>query len=176
MLRYWYVVKENNNTGGSAMLRVLVLICMTIGLTVPVMAEPPAAQCNSGKLQLPNLDSVKLPDGDQVVAAIETEHGKLEARVKVKEGDVSDLTYSIRGKLLAETPESKVPKAVRACWNNKRAAAGPTWSASIMDLIISPAEAKLRCIARVVGSGCDDTICCARACCGNKCATWCSAI
>lgn len=34
---------------------------------------------------------------------LETEHGKLEARVNVKGGVVSDPIYYIRGKLLTET-------------------------------------------------------------------------
>ena len=160
------------------MLRLIALICFTLGLTFQAAAQSlaalaPTVQCSSAGVQLANLDALKLTEGEQVVAMLETEHGKLEARVNVKGGVVSDPIYYIRGKLLAETPESKVTAAVRACLNPKKTASvGESWYAGALDWLVPSAEAKA-CRARVLGSGCDGTICCAKAQCGRAIAIWC---
>jgi hypothetical protein len=134
--------------------------------------------CSAAQLVLPDLNALKLKDGESVVGMVETEAGKLEARVTVKDDSVSDADYYLRGKKLAETPESKIPKSMRACLNkSKRSSASESWFARVRDLLVPSAEAAKRCIAHVVGRpGCDDTICCARACCGRACATWCAYI
>lgn len=108
---------------------------------------------------------------------VETEVGKLEARVTVKGDSISDADYYLNDKKLTEMPSSKIPKSVRACLNKSRRAAADSWFAGVRDLVVPSAEAAKRCIAHVVGHpGCDESICCAKACCGNACAVWCAYI
>ena len=164
------------------MLRLFALICITLAMTLQqASAQSPharsAAHCSAAQLTLPNLNALKLTDGEHVVGMLQTELGKLEARVNVKGGEVSDPDYYLRGKHLKEAPNAKVPRSIRACLNSKGASTGgSSWFAKALNLVASPAEAAKRCIARVVGSGCDDTICCAKACCGRACAVWCAYI
>jgi hypothetical protein len=164
------------------MLRFIALACAIFVVTsqhAAAQTKPRtgAVTCSAAQLVLPDLNVLKLKDGEHVVGMLETEAGKLEARVSVKGGSVSDPDYYLSGKKLTETPDSKIPKPVRACLTkSQRSSASESWFATVPNLIVPPAEAAKRCIARVVGSGCDDTICCARACCGRACETWCAYI
>jgi hypothetical protein len=168
------------------MWRLIALICLVLGLSFQQASaqskSAKGAQCSSAGMTLPNLNALKLPDGEHVVGMIETEVGKLEARVKVKGGEVSDPDYYLRGMRLTETPNSNIPKSIRACLNRKSSAAGASWFANALDWIVPPAEAAKRCIAVIVtGSGhCRDDykpgegICCATARCGSSYATMCA--
>jgi hypothetical protein len=54
--------------------------------------------CSVAQLVLPDLNALKLKDGESVVGMVGTEAGKLEARVTVKGDSVSDADYYLRGK------------------------------------------------------------------------------
>jgi hypothetical protein len=165
------------------MFRLIATTCFIFALTfqyASAQSKPGAgaAKCSAAQMTLPDLNALKLNEGQHVVGMLETEVGKLEARVSAKGGDVSDPDYYLRDKLLKETPDSKIPKSVRACLHSRKlSSVGASWFANAFDWIVPSAEAAKRCIARVVGRpGCDDTICCATACCGRACATWCEYI
>ncbi|HUL23716.1 MAG TPA: hypothetical protein VLZ10_19835 [Thermodesulfobacteriota bacterium] len=158
----------------TAVLGILALVCVTLAL-----AGPAAAQCKQYKLELPDLDTLNLKDGEHVVGAVETLRGKLEARVTVKDKVVSDPILFIGGTRMTEVPESQIPKSVLGCM--KAELPSGIWLANaadyILDWITPPAYAKA-CKRWVIRSGCDDKICCAVACCASSgaCATWCQKI
>lgn len=162
------------------MLQLIVSICFVLGLTFQAAAQSSTVQalgvqCSTGQLKLADLNALKLPEGEQVIGMLETEYGKLEARVDVNGGIVADPKYYIRGKLLTVSPESKIPKPLRACVApGKRSSAGGTGSASLLNWIVRSAEAmdKRRCI--VIASGCFGGVCCAYGCCSGSCATACA--
>jgi hypothetical protein len=167
------------------MLRFIALISFLLAMTFQQASAQSApskgAQCSSAQMTLPNLNALKLSDGEHVVGMLDTELGKLEARVNVKGGEVSDPNYYLRDKRLTETPTSKIPRSVRACLNRRTSSAGASLFANALDWIVPPAEAaNKRCIAKVVSGGCDDNfhtnegICCFRACCGSQCASACA--
>jgi hypothetical protein len=147
-------------------LRLLSLAGVILGLTVPA-----AAQCNTGRLQLPNIEALKLSDGEHVIATLQTMHGKMEARVTVKGKVVSEPVYSIGGKLLEETPKAKVQKGNRPCLKMSSLDDDfVSWytaaARSVLDSIITPAYAK-QCRAKIVSVSCTSDQCCAMARCGN---------
>jgi hypothetical protein len=156
------------------LLQILAMVCLTLALAVPA-----SAQCKQYKLELPDLDTLKLKDGEHVVGAVETENGKLEARVTVKGKVVSDPILFIGGKRMQEVPESQIPKSVLDCM--KAELPSGSWLANAadntLDWIVPKAYARA-CRNWVIRSGCDGKICCAVACCASSgaCATWCSKI
>jgi hypothetical protein len=164
------------------MLRIMTLICLALGLTFQASAQSsiaadPKAQCSTAELRLPDLNALKLPDGEQVIGMLETEYGKMEVRVDVKGGIVSDPKYYIRGKLLTVTPGSKIPKPFLAC----PAPGKRTSDASILNWIVPSAAAKIRCRFVVSKPHCYDYgepypggFCCAWACCSGYCSAACA--
>lgn len=161
------------------LLRLLALLCLPLGLAVPVAAETPV-RCDTGQLELPDLDTLKLPDGEHMIAKSESVNGKLEARVGVKGKIVSDPIFYIRGMRLQKTPESGVPKPILECLKKgKGASSCDSWFAnavrSTLDWMVPAAEARTR-RCRMIGSGCDDRICCATVCCSSACDTECAYI
>jgi hypothetical protein len=79
------------------------------------MAVPAAAQLTNKtySLDVPDVDTLNLTDGEHTVASVDTDHGKLEARVTVKGKVISDNRYFIRGKPLKEIPERQLPGWIR---------------------------------------------------------------
>jgi len=72
----------------TALLRTFLLVCLTLGLAVPAAAQLTNKTYN---LDVPDTDTLKkLKDGEHVIAAVETDRGKLEVRVRVKGKAVSD--------------------------------------------------------------------------------------
>lgn len=67
-----------NRSRPTVLLVILVLACLT--LTAAVGSNT----CKVHKLELPDPDTLKLPDGEHVIASVDTENGKFEARVSVK--------------------------------------------------------------------------------------------
>ena len=99
------------------MLRLLALVCFTLGLALPA-----AAQCK--KVELPDLDTLNLSDGEHTIKAVNLRKGKLEVRVKVKGKVVSDPILYFRGKPMKSTPESELSKPVRDCLQKAEAPSG----------------------------------------------------
>jgi len=89
---------------------VVAFSCLTIVAAVSAITD-----CNVFKLSVPDPQTLKLKDGEHVIAAADTEHGKFEARVTAKSGVVSSPLYFIGGKLLKDFPESEVPAPTRDC-------------------------------------------------------------
>lgn len=103
------------------------LICFALVAMVSATAMVSAVDtCKSIKLEIPDPKTLKLRDGDHVIAAVDTERGKLEARVNVKNNVAAEPRYFWGGKPLKDTPESEVPESLRDCLKN----AGRTASAS----------------------------------------------
>jgi hypothetical protein len=94
------------------MLRLIILAFLTLGFAVKP-AE--AADCSMATLELPDLNVLKLPDGDQVVATVMTERGKLEVHVHVAKGVASEPTFVMAGKPMIKIPESKLPRSSHSC-------------------------------------------------------------
>jgi hypothetical protein len=92
-------------------LQVLALLCC---LTLAV-AIPAATDCKTYKLEVPDPASLKLSEGEHTIAGVATDHGRFEARVTVKNKEISEPHYFLGGKLLKPTPESEVPGDLRDC-------------------------------------------------------------
>src|SRR5262245_20993462 len=88
----------------------LALVWFTLGTTVPA-----AAECTKYELVLPDLSTLKLPDGEHTVGTLDTKIGKLEARVTVKNKVVSDPRPYRNGTLMKATPDSELPKDLLTC-------------------------------------------------------------
>jgi hypothetical protein len=99
-------------------LPILALICLTLSVAVPA-----ATECRTHRLEVPDPATLSLKEGENVIAAVLTEGGRLEARVTVKDKVVSEPLFFIGGKLLNETPESQIPGPVRDCLKNAQKAA-----------------------------------------------------
>ena len=155
----------------TVVLGILALVCLTLAL-----AGPAAAQCTPFKLDAPDPDSLKLPDGEHVIAAAAHAKGKLEVRVNVKGGVASGPQFFLAGKLLNVTPQSKVDKSILECLK-KELPPGASLSSltdRIFDLFVQTADARVpKCVVYVE---CRDAVgqCCALACCGSQCAIRCA--
>src|SRR5690242_18272185 len=88
---------------------VLMLACLTIAAAVA------PDKCKVHKLELPDPNTLKLPDGEHVIASADTENGKFEARVNVKNKVASKPRLYIGGMLLREARESEIPKDLLDC-------------------------------------------------------------
>ena len=136
-----------------------------------VLTVPAAAQCISGKLALPKLSSLTLSDGEHVIASTETGRGKLEARVRIRGKAVSDPSYFLGEQRMKDTPESKIPKSLRACFRAQR----DSISFSGYDLLarasewLVPSAHAVNCGTQLVFWSCNDKErkCCAWARCGS---------
>ena len=73
----------------------IILASFTLGFAVK---HAEAGDCSTATLELPDLNVLKLADGDQVVATVMTERGKLEFHVHVAKGVASNPTFVLAGK------------------------------------------------------------------------------
>ena len=153
--------------------RDLALSCCALVAVVFAAALVSAADpCKVHKLEVPDPKTLKLGEGENVIASVDTERGKFEARVNVKNKLASEPRYFLGGKLLKETPESKVPKAQRDCLKNAERGAsayedelkssGRQAMSWVAPAAYTPAR---RCDVYV---GCDDRGCCAFALCSGQ--------
>ena len=134
--------------------QILALICLTFapaGVAV-------AGNCTSKtyEVDVPDTATLKLKDGEHTIAAIETFHGKLEARVMVKRGVVSDPILFLDGKPLKEISKSEIPKALLDCLPKAELPSEGLLSKasrSILDWVVPPADAKGRkCVWKVTAT------------------------
>lgn len=152
----------------------LALVCLTLGLAVPA-----AAQCKISKLDLPDLATLNLSDGEHLIKAVELGKGKLEVRVNVKGKVVSDPILYFRGKRMKKTPESEISKPFRDCLEKAEVPSGSRFANAArfaLSRIAPTAYAAPPFRTCDIRTGCDDRMCCAVVCCDNSCATWCSLI
>jgi len=112
---------QNQAVQRREVLRVLPLLVLVMALAVPAVAD-----CvNQGfNLDIPDTNTLKLPDGSHVIAAVGTPFGKLEARVTVRSKVVSEPQFYLGGKLLKPVQESQLSVAARRCLQ-KRAELSP---------------------------------------------------
>jgi len=93
----------------TGVLMILALACLTLAAAVA------PETCKVHKLELPDPATLKLPDGEHVIASVDTENGKFEARVNVKNKVASKARLYVGGKLLSEARESEIPKDLLDC-------------------------------------------------------------
>lgn len=157
------------------LLRLLALVCLTLGLAVPA-----AAQCKTGKLELPDLATLKLPDGEHTIKAVELGKGKLEVRVNVKGKVVSDPILYFRGKPMKKTPDSEISKPLRDCLEKTAKPSGSQFGNAARFILgrIAPTAYAAPFYACLVFYSCDDRYCCATVCCQSmaSCERWCAPI
>jgi hypothetical protein len=99
-----------NRSTHTSLLLILALACFTLAAAVP-----PVDRCKAHKLEIPDPGTLKLADGEHVIASVDTENGKFEARVSVKNKVASKPRFYIGGKLLNPARESEIPKEFRDC-------------------------------------------------------------
>jgi len=155
------------------------LVCSTLALAVPAAA----AECREYKMEHQDPNTLKLKDGEHVIASVDTVAGKLEARVSVKGKDVSDPRLFLGGKRLKDITESRIPKEVRECLPKKTGALpSGSWIAdaarSILDWIVPPAYAARLCLRWIYSSTCSRDLdgkwyCVVSACCVTTGGTFC---
>jgi hypothetical protein len=148
------------------------------------LAGSAASPCSSKtyELNVPDPATLKLKDGEHVIAAVGTDHGKLEVRVQVKGGVISDNEFWANGKRLKEGQESDLRPEVLKCMKTLGASLPPSegWVAeaarAASSLIENSAEAKnnknpclLKVTATCYQSSPGTYFCAYRICCGNNC-------
>jgi hypothetical protein len=115
----------NQSTRAKKSLNVLSIPALMAALALMVFA---ADQCKTFKLEVPDPATLNLKDGEHVIAAVETDHGKFEARVIVKDKVASEPRLFIGRKLLEETPESRIPRPTRDCLESAEKAQNAAFS------------------------------------------------
>jgi len=167
---------SNNTTQVSKSIHVMTIMAMV--LFTLALAHNAAAQCSPPlNLIVPDTDTLKLKDGEHVIASAAHAKGLLEVRVKVKGGVASEPQYFLGGKLLNVTPQSKVNKDILECLK-KHLPPGASLSSltdRILDLFVQTAYAR-GCVAVVDAVECRDSVgqCCALAHCGSYYAIQCA--
>jgi hypothetical protein len=124
-----------------------------------------AGDCKVLNLDVPDPATLSLKDGNHVIASAAASRGRLEVKVTVKDKDISENQYYLGGRLMRETPESQVPKAIRECPAMKRSAMPSvgTWLAAafrgLWDQVEPRLEARRRVSAcKVLSESCGDSI------------------
>jgi len=153
------------------MITIIAMVLLSLAL-----AHTAAAQCKPFILESPDTDTLKLKDGEHVIASAAHPKGKLEVRVNVKGGVASEPQFFLAGKLLNVTSQSKVNKDILECFKKEMPAGASLSSLTdrIFDLFVQTADARVpKCIVFVE---CRDSVgqCCALACCGSQCAIRCA--
>jgi hypothetical protein len=145
-----------------------------------------AAECEVLNLNLsvPDPATLKLSDGDHVIASAPATKGRLEVKVTVKGKDISENRYYLGGRLMRNTPETAVPKEVRECGAPKRSAFPSVqgWLASagraLRDWLETPLEARTTpCV--ILDQKCGDAVggggyCCVLVRCGGATGHYCT--
>jgi hypothetical protein len=162
----------------------LILTCMTVTLAVTQDESDKTSKvkCNTQQLEIPDLGTLHLPDGEHVIAQADTPHGKLEVRVTMKKSIVDGPAYYIGGKRLTKTPAARIPEPLQDCLaeglrcgiRQAEAESSNSWLSTaiqgIVDWIVPSAEARYnrpRCY--IMSSGCyEGWGCCAAACCSFR--------
>ena len=160
-------------------LLLLAVVCFILGL-----AASAAAQCSvkDYALDVPDTATLKLSDGEHAIAAVQTEQGRLEARVTVKGGQVvAGPRFFLQGQLLRPIPQSelqsRLPETVRRCAPQKSSSSPESWYANAarcaLDWLVPEAEAVARCVWKVQAvcyQNADKTwVCWFHSCCGRHC-------
>ena len=129
-----------------------------------------AAECKVFTLDVPDTDTLRLEDGEHVVASARTDKGLLEAKVVVRARKASAAQYYIGGKVMRPMPEERVPADIQKCLGigQRGAASSPVdWlghaGRTIRDFIEPPLEA-FKCRT---SCSCSQTTCCCLAICGS---------
>jgi len=159
-------------------LRLLAVLCFTFGLAVSA-----AAQCSvkNYTLDVPDTATLRLSDGEHAIAAVQTDQGKLEARVTVQGGKVvSGPWFFLSGQLLRPISQaelqSRLPEPLRHCAQN-RSSSSESWfgdaASCVLDWIVPEAHAVNRCVwtfQAVCYKNADATwVCWIHGCCGRTC-------
>ena len=147
-------------------LAIVVAVCSATMTAAVVLAE----DCKLFTLDVPDTETLRLADGEHVVASTRTDKGPLEAKVVVRAGKASAAQYYIGGKLMRPTPEQRVPGDIRSCLGLEKRGGMATplhllgdASRSVRDFFEPPLEA-FRCR---VSCHCNQNTCCCLAKCGE---------
>jgi hypothetical protein len=138
-----------------------------------------AAECKVFTLDVPDTDTLRLEDGEHVVASARTDKGLLEAKVVVRAKRASAAQYYIAGRLMRPTPEDRVPADVGKCLGiGKRGglAAPVEWlgdAGRALRDFIEPPLAAFKCRT---SCHCSQTTCCCLAICGSGRGVGCAAL
>ena len=152
----------------TGVLIILALACLTLAAAVA------PDKCKVHKLELPDPDTLKLPDGEHVIASADTENGKFEARVNVKNKVASKVRLYVGGKLLSEARESEIPKDFLDCLKESEKtgsnSGGLVNTTARAFASVSPPTATCTAVAECVkgpwgGYACAGQVCCT----GNGC-------
>jgi len=145
---------------------ILALACFTLAAAVA------PDKCKVHKLELPDPETLKLPDGEHVIASVDTENGKFEARVNVKNKVASRPRLYIGGKLLREARESEIPKDLLDCLKESERTGSNSGSlvdtaARAFGWVSPPPSPRVACIAVAEcvkgpwgGYACGGQVCC----------------
>ncbi len=157
-----------------ALAATVVVYCVTMALAVAV-----AADCRIFELESPDPQTLRLKDGEHVIASKAITGGKVEVKVVVRGKDISPAQLYLGGKPMKLTAEDRVPKDIGECLGgNKRSAvfAPVDWLSSaargLLDLVETPVEAfKGKCTYKC---SCNQNTCCCLANCGGSTGVGCA--
>jgi hypothetical protein len=137
---------------------------------------PPSDKCKVQTIELP--DPANLPDGEHVIKEADTDGGRFQAHITVKNKAASRPWFSIAGRRLRDISESQVPKDAKSCLDEAQRQSGIAASTkepiSITRFSNAFAPAPVT-HCRVVWVTCGEALdgsyyCVAKACCNGVCA------
>src|SRR5262249_37179656 len=160
--------------------RLFLPVCLAALVTLAVTAPGLASPCSTKtyELAVPDASTLHLRDGDHVIAAVSTEHGKLEVRVHVKGDAISENEFFLNGKPLRRVLESGVPRDVLKCQQLKASRTAEDWilaaANAVSTLVEHAAEARnTKCVYEVTATcyeyAKNQYVCAYRICCGTSC-------
>ncbi len=129
-------------------LRWLAALSLSLALAGSASAAGPCSS-KTYELTVPDPATLHLKDGSHVIASLNTEHGKLEVRVRVKGGVVSDDGFWANGRRLREGKESDLKPELLKCLKEQHASLSSSegWIATtarvVSSLVEHSAEARI---------------------------------
>ncbi len=156
--------------------RVATIVAMYCATTVAAVVL--AAECKVFTLEVPDTETMKLEDGEHVVASARTDKGLLEAKVVVRARKAAAAEYYIGGRLMRPTPDERVPGEIQECLGLKKAAAASPidWLAAAGRTLHDFLEPPLLAAKCNVSCACSQTTCCCLAKCGRGRGVGCASI
>lgn len=173
-------IQTTKSPGG---MRSLFLVCVALIAVVSAANFVSAiVPCNVHRLEVPDPSDLKLKDGEHVLAAVDTEKGKFEARVNVKDKIASKPQFFIGGRLLRQVPEAEIPQPIRECVQNggedsrRSESEFPNLSQAADSRILAtaPAPYRIRCtaVANCAPQSDGKYLCAVKVCCSGAGCEW----
>jgi len=112
------IFKEDRRMRKRSIYSSVLLLAVLASFTLAIGGASADENCKAHRLDFPDPGTLKLSDGEHVIAAGDTRDGKFEVRVTVKDKVASKPRLYIGGRLMRPISESQIPKDLRDCLRN----------------------------------------------------------